>query len=36
MIPTREQFKDFIEAIKTAQEKEDNVNKALGIIPDDS
>ena len=35
MTPTREQFKDFIEAIKTAQEKEDNVNKALGIIWDD-
>jgi hypothetical protein len=29
MTPTREQFKDFIASIKKAQEKEDNLGKAL-------
>ena len=35
MIPTREQFKDFIAAIKYAQEKEDKLDKAFGLIWDD-
>ena len=28
MIPTREQFKEFIAAIRKAQEKEEKVNKS--------
>ena len=35
MIPTREQFKDFISAIKKAQEKEDKLDKAFELIWDD-
>lgn len=34
MIPTREQFKEFIAAVKKAQQKEDNLNKALKLIWD--
>ncbi len=32
MTPTREQFKDFIAAVQTAQQKEDNLNKAFELI----
>ena len=35
MIPTREQFKDLIAAIKRAQEKEEKVNEAFKLIWDD-
>ena len=35
MLPTREQFKDFIAAIKHAQEKEDKLDKAFELIWDD-
>ena len=35
MLPTREQFKDFIAAIKYAQEKEDKLDKAFELIWDD-
>ena len=35
MIPTREQFKDFIAAIKKAQEKEERLDKAFELIWDD-
>ena len=35
MIPTREQFKDFIAAIKRAQEKEEKLDKAFELIWDD-
>ena len=35
MIPTREQFKDFLAAIKYAQEKEDKLDKAFELIWDD-
>ena len=35
MLPTREQFKDFIDAIKYAQEKEDKLDKAFELIWDD-
>ncbi|MBO4719704.1 MAG: hypothetical protein J5658_07515 [Prevotella sp.] len=35
MIPTREQFKDFIAAIRKAQEKEEKVNEAFKLIWDD-
>ncbi len=35
MTPTREQFKEFIAAIKKAQEKEDNLDKAFHPIWDD-
>ena len=35
MIPTREQFKDFITAIRKAQEKEEKVNEAFKLIWDD-
>jgi hypothetical protein len=35
MTPTREQFKEFIAAIKKAQEKEDNLDKAFELIWDD-
>ena len=35
MIPTREQFKDFIAAIRRAQEKEEKVNEAFKLIWDD-
>ena len=35
MIPTREQFKDFIAAIRRAQEKEENLQKAFELIWDD-
>ena len=35
MIPTREQFKDFIDSIKYAQEKEDKLDKAFELIWDD-
>ena len=35
MIPTREQFKEFIAAIKKAQEKEDKLDKAFELILDD-
>ena len=35
MLPTREQFKDFLEAIKYAQEKEDKLDKAFELIWDD-
>ena len=35
MIPTREQFKDFIAAIMYAQEKEDKLDKAFELIWDD-
>ena len=35
MLPTREQFKDFIAAIKYAQEKEEKLDKAFELIWDD-
>lgn len=35
MIPTREQFKDFIAAIKKAQEKEEKLDKAFELIWDE-
>ena len=35
MLPTREQFKDFISAINYAQEKEDKLDKAFELIWDD-
>ena len=35
MTPTREQFRDFIAAIKKAQEKEENLDKAFELIWDD-
>ena len=35
MLPTREQFKEFIAAIKYAQEKEDKLDKAFELIWDD-
>jgi len=35
MIPTREQFKDFIASIKKAQEKEEKLDKAFELIWDD-
>ena len=35
MTPTREQFKEFIAAVKKAQQKEDNLNKAFDLIWDD-
>jgi hypothetical protein len=35
MIPTRKQFKDFIAAIRKAQEKEDKLDKAFELIWDD-
>lgn len=35
MIPTREQFRDFIAAIKRAQKKEEKVNEAFKLIWDD-
>ena len=35
MIPTREQFKDFLAAIQYAQEKEDKLGKAFELIWDD-
>ena len=35
MIPTREQFKEFIAAIRRAQEKEEKVNEAFKLIWDD-
>ena len=35
MIPTREQFKEFIADIKYAQEKEDKLDKAFELIWDD-
>ena len=35
MIPTREQFKDLIEAIKKAQEKEEKLDKAFELIWDE-
>ena len=35
MAPTREQFKDFIAAIRKAQEKEEKVNEAFKLIWDD-
>ena len=35
MTPTREQFKDFIAAIRRAQEKDDNLHKAFELIWDD-
>ena len=35
MTPTREQFKEFIAAIKKAQEKEENLHKAFELIWDD-
>ena len=35
MTPTREQFKEFIAAIKKAQEKEENIDKAFELIWDD-
>ncbi len=35
MTPTREQFKDFIAAIRRAQEKEEKVNEAFKLIWDD-
>ncbi|MBO4691305.1 MAG: hypothetical protein J5604_00845 [Bacteroidales bacterium] len=35
MIPTREQFKEFIEFVKSAQAKEDKVNDAFELIWDD-
>lgn len=34
MLPTREQFKDFIAAIKYAQEKEGKLDKAFELIWD--
>jgi hypothetical protein len=35
MTPTREQFKEFIAAVKKAQQKEENLNKAFELIWDD-
>jgi hypothetical protein len=35
MIPSREQFKDFMAFVKNAQEKEDKVNDAFKLIWDD-
>ena len=35
MLPTRKQFKDFIAAIRHAQEKEDKMDKAFELIWDD-
>lgn len=35
MTPTREQFKEFIAAVQTAQQKEDKLNEALELIWDD-
>ena len=35
MTHTREQFRDFIAAIKKAQEKEENIDKAFELIWDD-
>jgi len=35
MTPTREQFKEFITAVQTAQQKEDKLNEALELIWDD-
>jgi hypothetical protein len=35
MIPTREQFKEFIAFVKNAKEKEDKVNDAFELIWDD-
>ena len=35
MLPTREQFKDFIAAIKIAHEKEEKLDKAFELIWDD-
>ncbi len=35
MLPTREQFKEFIAAIKHAQKKEDKLDKAFELIWDD-
>ena len=35
MIPTREQFKDFIAAIRRAQEKEEKMNEAFKLIWND-
>ena len=35
MVPTREQFKDFIDAVLKAQEKEDTLEKAFELIWDD-
>lgn len=35
MTPTREQFKEFIAAVKKAQQKEENLNKAFDLIWDD-
>ena len=35
MLPTRKQFKDFIAAIRHAQEKEDKLDKAFELIWDD-
>ena len=35
MTPTREQFKEFIAAVKKAQQKEEIINKALKLIWDD-
>ena len=35
MIPNREQFRDFIAAIRKAQEKEEKVNEAFKLIWDD-
>ena len=32
MTPTREQFKEFIAAIKKAQEKEENIDKAFNMM----
>ena len=36
MTPTREQFKEFIAAEQKAQQKEENLNKALKLIWDDA
>lgn len=35
MTPTREQFKDFIAAVRKAQEKEEKLDKAFELIWDD-
>lgn len=35
MTPTREQFKEFIAAVQKAQQKEEKLNKAFGLIWDD-
>ena len=35
MIPTREQFKEFMALVKNAHEKEDKVNDAFELIWDD-